>query len=65
MVYDWNICALTTPKHFIVRDNVHKVLIVDLHTMQVTQATSFLEAKPKIDFDISCENLAPSMAIIL
>jgi len=26
---------------------MHKVLIIILHTLQVTQATSFLEAKPK------------------
>jgi hypothetical protein len=33
--------------------------------MQMTQATSLLEAKPKIVFDINYDHLAPSMAIIL
>jgi hypothetical protein len=33
--------------------------------MQVTQATSLLEAKPKNIFDIICDPFAPSMAIIL
>jgi hypothetical protein len=32
--------------------------------MQVTQAMSLLEAQPKSIFDISCDHLAPSMAII-
>jgi hypothetical protein len=57
--------ALTKPKHFIVRGNVHKVLTIVLHTTQVTQTTSLLEVKPKFFFDISCDHLAPSMAIIL
>jgi hypothetical protein len=30
----------------------------------VTQAMSFLKAKPKIVLDISCNHLAPRMAII-
>jgi hypothetical protein len=33
--------------------------------MQVTQATSLLEAKPKNIFDIICDPFTPSMAIIL
>jgi hypothetical protein len=34
-----------------------------MQTLQVIQATSFPKAKPKTI--ISCDNLAPSMAIIL
>jgi hypothetical protein len=36
-----------------------------MQTPQVTQATNFRKSKPKIIFDIGCDNLAPSMAIIL
>jgi hypothetical protein len=58
-------CEFTTLEDFIVRIGVHKYLIVVLHIAQVTQAMSLLETKPKIVFDISCDHLAPSMAIIL
>jgi hypothetical protein len=33
--------------------------------MQVTQATSLLEIKPKFVFDIGCDHLAPSIPIVL
>jgi hypothetical protein len=33
--------------------------------MQMTQATNLPKAKPKIVFDIGCDHLAPSMAIVL
>ncbi len=65
LAHDWNMCALVIPKDFIARANAHKVFIIVLHTMQMTQATSLLEAKPKIVFDINYDHLAPSMAIIL
>jgi hypothetical protein len=58
-------CALTTPKDFIVKANVHKVVIVVMQTPQVTQATSFPKAKAKIILDIRCDDLPPSIAIIL
>jgi len=58
-------CALTAPKDFIARANAHKVFIVVLHTPQVIQAMSLLKVKPKIIFYISCDRLAPNMAIIL
>ncbi len=38
--------------------------IVSLYTTQMTQAMSLPKAKPKIVFDIGCDHLAPSMAII-
>jgi hypothetical protein len=44
---------------------MHKVLTIILHTPQVTQAMSLLEAKPKWIFYIGCDQLTPSMAIIL
>ncbi len=37
----------------------------NLQTLQMTQATSFPKAKPKIIINISCDHLAPNMAIIL
>jgi hypothetical protein len=58
-------CAFISPEHFIAKGSLHKVLIVVLHTMQVTQATSLSKAKPKNVFDINCDDLAPSMAIII
>jgi hypothetical protein len=58
-------CALTTPKDFIARANVHKVFIVVLHTLQVTHAMNLPKVKPKTIFYISCDHLAPNMAIIL
>jgi hypothetical protein len=58
-------CAFTTPKYFIVKANVHKVLTLVMQALQVTQATSFPEAKPKTILDIGCDHLTPSMAIIL
>jgi hypothetical protein len=58
-------CAPTTLEDFIARSSAHKVLIVVLHTTQVTETTCLPEAKPKTIFDISCDHLAPNMAIIL
>jgi hypothetical protein len=58
-------CALTALEDFIARANAHKVIIVILETLQITQAMSFLEVKPKIILNIGCDDLAPSMAIIL
>jgi len=57
--------AFITLEHFIAKGNVHKLLIVVLHTMQVTQAMSLLKDKPKTVFDITYDDLAPRMAIIL
>jgi hypothetical protein len=57
-------CALTTPKDFIVRANAHKILTLLMQTSQMTQATSFLETKPKTIIDIGCDHLASNMAII-
>jgi len=51
--------TLTTPKGFIARSRVQKVLTIILHTSQVTQATSLHEAKPKRIYYIGCD-----MAII-
>jgi len=50
---------------FIAEAKMHTVLIIIMHTMQVTQATILLEAKPKTIFDSGCDQLAPNMAIIL
>ncbi len=47
------------------RHKMHKVLTIILHTPQVTQTTSLPKAKPKWIFYISCDQLTPSMAIIL
>jgi hypothetical protein len=58
-------CAFTTLEDFITIANAHKVIIVILETLQLTQAMSFLEVKPKIILKIGCAPLAPSMAIIL
>jgi hypothetical protein len=38
--------------------------IIDLHTMQVTQIVNLLKIKTKIIFDVGCDDLGPSMAII-
>jgi hypothetical protein len=57
-------CAFIAPKDFIVRANAHKVFIIVMQTLQVTQATSFCKVKPKIVFNIGCDNLTPNMAII-
>jgi hypothetical protein len=57
--------ALTTPKCFIASGRVHKVLTFILHTLQVTQATSLPKAKPKQKIYIGCDQLTPSMAIVL
>ncbi len=65
LAYDWNMCALITQEDFIVKGSAHKVLIVFLHTLQVTQATSPPKAKPKTIFYISYDHLASSMAIVL
>jgi hypothetical protein len=48
-----------------VKGSVHKVLIVFLHTLQVTQTTNPPKAKPKTIFYISYDHLAPNMAIVL
>jgi hypothetical protein len=58
-------CAFITLEDFIVKGSAHKVLRVVLHTSQVTQAMSLPKAKPNFFFDISCDHLAPNMAIIL
>jgi hypothetical protein len=58
-------CAFIALENFIAKGSVHKVFIVILHTMQVTQAMNLLKAKPKTVFDINYDDLAPRMAIIL
>jgi hypothetical protein len=58
-------CALITLKKFIAKFSAHKVLTIIMQALQMTQAMNFLEVKPKIIFDIGCDHLAPSMAIIL
>jgi hypothetical protein len=57
-----NVLAL---EGFIVRSRMYKVLTIILHTTQVTQATSLLEAQPKIIFNIDGDHLTPSMVIVL
>jgi hypothetical protein len=57
-------CALTTLEDFITQSNANKVFTIVMQKPQVTQATSFPEAKPKIILNIGCDHLAPSMAII-
>jgi hypothetical protein len=57
--------VVSAPKDFIVKAKMHKVLTIILHTMQMTQAMSLLETKPKIVFDIGCDHLSPSMAMVL
>jgi len=57
--------AFITLEDFMARANAHKVIIVILETLQVTQAKSFLEVKPKIVLNIGCDHLTPNMAIIL
>jgi hypothetical protein len=65
LTYNWNVCAFIAPKGSIMRGQMYKVLTIILHAMQVTQAMSLLEIKPKIVFDIGCDHLAPSMPTIL
>jgi hypothetical protein len=43
---------MCAPKDFIARANVHKVFIVTMQALQVTQATSF----PKTILDIGCDH---------
>jgi hypothetical protein len=50
--------ALAAIEDFIAKAKTHKVLIIIMHIMQVTQTTSLLEAKPKTIFDIGCDHLA-------
>jgi hypothetical protein len=57
--------VFAAPKDFIVKAKMHKVFIIILNIMQMTQATSLPNVKPKIIFDIGCDHLAPSMATIL
>jgi hypothetical protein len=65
LTYEWNMNTFTTLEGFIVRGRTHKVRTIILHTMQVTQAMSLLEAQPKIIFNINDDHLTPSMAIII
>jgi hypothetical protein len=58
-------CAFIVLENFIARGRVHKVLIIILHIMQVTQTTTLLETRPNLFFDMGCDHLAPNMAIIL
>jgi hypothetical protein len=64
LAHDWNMCALTTPRDFIARASAHKVLIIVLQTLQMTQAMNFSKAKLKIILDIGCDHFTPNMAII-
>jgi len=57
--------TVTTPKDFIAKAKMHKVFTIILHTIEVTQATSLLEAKPKTIFDIGYDHLTLSMAMVL
>jgi len=57
--------TVTTPKDFIAKAKMHKVFTIILHTIEVTQATSLLEAKPKPIFDIGYDHLTLSMAMVL
>jgi hypothetical protein len=57
-------CAFIVLEDFIARGRVHKVLIIILHIMQVTQTTSLLKIRPNLFFDMGCDHLAPNMAII-
>jgi hypothetical protein len=43
LTYNWNMNALTL-EGFIVRGKMYKIFTIILHTTQVTQATSLLEA---------------------
>jgi hypothetical protein len=42
-----------------------EAIIIDMHTTQVTQTLNLLGTKTKIIFNIGCDHLRPSMAIIL
>jgi hypothetical protein len=57
--------ALITLECLNVSDRMHKIFIISLHTPQVTQTTSLPKTKPKWFFYIHCDQLTPSMAIIL
>jgi hypothetical protein len=57
--------ALTTPKCFVASGKTHEVLTIILHTLQVTQAMSLIEIKPKHFFYIGCDQLTPSMVVVL
>jgi hypothetical protein len=51
-------CNMSTPialEGFIAKGKTHKVFTIILHTPQVTQATTLLEAKPKQIIYIGCE----------
>jgi hypothetical protein len=58
-------CAVTVPKDFIVKASAHKIFIILMQTLQMTQATSFPKAKPKTIIDIGYDHFTPSMAVIL
>jgi hypothetical protein len=64
LTYGWNMNTVITLKCFIAC-GAHKVFTIILHTLQLTQATSLPETKPKQFFHISCDQLTPSMGIIL
>jgi len=57
--------ALTTLKGFIVRSKMQKVFTIIMHTPQMTQATNLPKVKPKQKIYVGCDQLTPSMAIIL
>ncbi len=65
LTYNWNMSALTTLEGFIAKSRVHKAFTIIMHPLQVTQTMSLLEVKPKQMFYIGCDQLTPSMAIIL
>jgi hypothetical protein len=58
-------CAFITLEDFIIRASAHKFFTIIMQTMQVTQAMSFLKAKPKTILDIGCDHIAPSMTVLL
>jgi hypothetical protein len=57
--------ALTAPKCLIVNVRAHKVFTIILQRPQVTQAMNLPKAEPKQIIHISCDQLTPSMAIVL
>lgn len=65
--YDWNMCALITLEDFTVKGRVHKMFIIILHIVRMTQTTSLPKIKPKILlilFAITLHQTWPSFFLI-
>jgi hypothetical protein len=50
--------------NFISNTKMDEVIVIDMHTTQVTQTLNLLGTKTKTIFNIGCDHLRPNMAII-